>query len=52
MCSSDLTSPDEAAAKLIEANGAKLVILSENADDLVTALIDAMQAIRKAMRGH
>lgn len=43
------TAPDEAAAKLIEESGAKLVILSENADDPVTALIDAMQAIREAM---
>ena len=44
------TAPDEAVAKLIEESGAKLVILSENADDPVTALIDAMQAIREAMR--
>ena len=43
------TAPDEAAARLIEESGAKLVILSENADDPVTALINAMQAIREAM---
>ena len=43
------TPPDEAAAKLIAESGTKLVILSENADDPVTALIDAMQAIGEAM---
>lgn len=44
--------PDEALAKLIQASGAKLVVLSESADDPVAALVEAMQAIGEAMRGH
>lgn len=44
--------PDETLATLIRASGAKLVVLSENADDPVSALTEAMRAIGEAMHGR